>query len=198
MKHTLKLALASLLLACSSLASAAIYHVDVDTSSIDGQGGFVGFGLNGTGAPFVNAIISQFLGASLGALDVDGTFNVFGDLSSSLKLDSHDLNQLTQGVVFGNKLQFDVEFTADQDLSNSGTSFAFSVLDKNFAALLGNDPSGIVVQAEFTPGTALNFSSNMAAAAITPVPEPETYALMGLGLLGLAMRRKRGVFARVS
>jgi ABC-type amino acid transport substrate-binding protein len=192
MNRTLKLALASLLLACSSLASAAIYHVDVDTSSIDGQGGFVGFGLNGTGAPFVNATISQFFGAHLGALDSDGTFNVLGDLSSSLKLDSHFANQLTQGVVFGKKLQFDVDFAADQDLSNLGTSFTFSILDNNFAALLGNDPDGYVVRAEFTPGTALSFTSNTAAATISPVPEPETYALIGLGLLGLGLRRKRG------
>jgi PEP-CTERM motif len=191
MNHILKLALASLLVACSSMASAAVYRVDVDTSSIDGRGGFVGLGLNGTGAPYVSALVSQFLGASLGAFDADATFNVVGDLSSTLKLDSHFVNQLTQGVVFGKKLQFEVEFVEDQGLSNLGTSFTFSVLDNNFAAILGNDPDGYVVRAEFTPGAALSFTSNTLAATITPVPEPETYALLGLGLLGIGMQRRK-------
>ncbi|NHQ86941.1 PEP-CTERM sorting domain-containing protein [Iodobacter sp. HSC-16F04] len=192
MKNTLKLALAGLFLACSSMASAAAYHINLDTSSIDGKDGFIAFGLNGlSDSPFVGALLSQYRGSSLGLIDADNTFNVQGDLNTSLKFDNRLLNQFTQGLIFGKQLQFDVEFTDSRDEFGSGTSFTFAVLDKNYAGILGNDPYGIVAQADFIPGAALDFKVNTSLATVTPVPEPETYALMGLGVLGLALRRKR-------
>ncbi|AZN37481.1 NF038129 family PEP-CTERM protein [Iodobacter ciconiae] len=196
MKHTLKLALAGLFLACSSLASAAMYHVNVDTRTLDGQGGFVAFGLNGlSDSPLLSALVSQYRGSSLESIDIDNTFNVSGHLSSVLKLENRELNQFTQGVIFGKQLQFDVEFAGEQSLIGSGTRFALALYDRSFAALLSNDPTGAAVLAEFTSGQAVDFKTITDAqgnimATITPVPEPETYALVGLGLLGLVMRRR--------
>ncbi|MFC7419075.1 NF038129 family PEP-CTERM protein [Iodobacter arcticus] len=192
MNHALKLALASLLLACSSMASAAIYHVDIDTTSLEGQGGFVALGLNGlSDSPWVRALVSQYRGASLGAVDAGNTFNAVGQLQTTLKLENTLPNQFTQSVVFGKKLQFNIEFEGNTAPLGSGTSFAFSLFDQSANALLSNDPSGAIVFAEFTPGQALDFKSLNAAATITPVPEPETYALLGLGLLGLGLQHRR-------
>ena len=39
--------------------------------------------------------------------------------------------------------------------------------------------------------TLQSFSVNLNATAVTPVPEPETYALISVGLLGLLMARRR-------
>ncbi|QBC43417.1 NF038129 family PEP-CTERM protein [Iodobacter fluviatilis] len=201
MKHTLKLALAGLTLVCSSMVSAAMYQVDVDTRTLEGQGGFVALGLNGlSDSPLVRALVSRFRGSSFGRVDDSNTFNVFGQLSSTLKFDNLQANQFTQGVVFGKKLQFNVEFAESNSVIGSGTSFAFSLLDKNYGSLLSADPSGVAVLAEFTPGSATSFNSLLradgnAVATITPVPEPETYALIGLGLLGLLIqRRKRSAY----
>ncbi|MDW5417349.1 NF038129 family PEP-CTERM protein [Iodobacter sp. CM08] len=197
MKHILKLALAGLALVCSNMASAAMYQVDVDTRALEGQGGFVALGLNGlSDSPLVRALVSQFRGSSFGLVDNSNTFNVLGQLSSTLKLDNLQPNQFTQGVIFGKKLQFNVEFAESNSVIGSGTSFAFSLLDKNYGSLLSADPSGVAVMAEFTPGSATSFNSLLradgkAVATITPVPEPETYALIGLGLLGLAMQRRK-------
>ena len=45
----------------------------------------------------------------------------------------------------------------------------------------------------YVVGKAINVQTGAVAGFVTPVPEPETYALMmgGLGLVGAAVRRKK-------
>ena len=204
MQHALKLTLAGLLLACSSLASASLYHIELDTSALDSRSGFVSLGLNGLAdSPFVSAVIKEFSGATLGAPDADNSFGTTGLLSNTLTLDNRVLNLFTQSLTFGKKLQFDVEFGGDWQPASlgSGTSFAFSLLDKQYAPVLGFGPNGEAVAANFTQGKNLEVirftDPNGNGTILTPVPEPETYALIGIGLLGLALqRRKRSLYGQ--
>jgi hypothetical protein len=76
----------------------------------------------------------------------------------------------------------------------SGQLLSSAALPASFGSSAGAGISGIFRTTDF--GSIINYSANLTS--LTPVvmavPEPETYAMMlaGLGMLGMAARRKRG------
>jgi hypothetical protein len=193
MKQWQKNLAALCLLALSTLANATAWRVDVDTSSIAQQNGLVYFSLASLlDSPPIEASVSQFNGA-LGAVEFqDGA--VSGSLSQQIKLSNQGgsaSSYLAQALIFGQKLSFVLNFSGDwqQTPSQDGSSFVVQLLDSNYTPLLGNT-SGSIFELNSVAYTPL-VTELGATTVVTPVPEPESYALLGLGLVALLVRRKQ-------
>lgn len=188
------------------------YHVSVDTSSINGQSGFLDLQFNpgGNTAKLATATVTNFTPAgNLQPLDPN---NVQGDVTGSLPgplaLTNDTFNDYFQGFTFGTSIAFDLTLSGpalDSPGGNFGSSFALSLYDSTGTLpLLTNAVNGSVLTTNLNANgttTAIpspNAGGGPPVAAATPatsaVPEPSSLLLLSMGslsLLGYGFSRKR-------
>ena len=184
-------------------ASADMYQVTVNTSSLAGGSGNLDFQFNpGPGTtPAATALVSNF--SSDGSLIPPAalTGDASGSLPGTLTLDNGTaFNDYFQPFTFGTTITFDVTLSGGVDVSDTtGSSFAFSLYDAGgVTPLLTTDPSGSVLTVNLntdgsttllrfpaTPGELTTVGPLQAA-----VPEPSTLTLALLGLGGACARQR--------
>lgn len=205
-------ALALALSALASLASAATYHVELDTSGFVatyGSSGWIDLQFNpgNSNTPLASVTLSDFVGfGDAASAQINGA--VSGSLATGYTIANTDpsgWNDLFHAVNFGGKIAFSVTFSGDADPGQGGnqSTFAVGLMNADADTYLGtSDASGSLVQLNWTAGVTAGAGSVAAApllatptipAVAAPVPEPESWAMMaaGLALLGLARRRKQ-------
>jgi len=207
MRERISLLVASVL-CFGSLASADIYDVTVNTSSISGTAGSLDFNFNpgpfGTQSASLQLLNFMSNGTLAGGPTLTGDVAV--TMPATLTFDNGTgFNDYFEGFTFGTTLSFDASLygpalSAPDGVSTSGSTFAFSM----FSDAAGTVPTLTTDTTDgfaFTVGvnldgttTVTNFSSQTAVAPVTTsTPEPGSSALLitGLSLLWLLRRRQQ-------
>lgn len=198
-------ALALALSACASLASAAsVFQIEIDTSSLVASHGSSGwldmqFNPGNANTPYAQAFLSNFSGfGDPASAEVAG--NVTGSLGAGYVIGNDGVggyNDLFHAVNFGGKVGFTVSFSGDLDPASAGlgSAFAVSLLSNSFEQLGTSDPAGALVVLNWTSlgSAAATPLNNQIGAAVSAVPEPQTWLMLGAGLalLGGVARRRR-------
>lgn len=176
----------------SAMAVPTSYHINVDTSSLSGDGlfslSFTGFGTSAANT----AITSNFTGNASGAPLLTGA--VSGDLASTATfIGGTNEAFLDQLVTFGGWFGLDV--IIDSAFLGDVNSFAVQLYNVDYSDLIGANPNVAVIDLSLETGSV--FTTNAAFATITvndaaAVPEPGQWLLMlsGLLLLGAMVRRR--------
>jgi hypothetical protein len=197
--------LALALSTCASLASAATYHISLDTSSFADSGWIdVMFNAGNTDSAAAQVYLSDFVGFGDSAT-ASTIGSVGGSLASGYTIANNDpggLNDLFHEVNFGGVISFNVSFSgaADPAQTASGSVFSVALFNYDQNAVLGTtDPFGSLVQLNWSPAVSGSAGSVVAtplvndiATMATAVPEPSTWLMLGAGLalVGLARRRR--------
>ena len=194
-----RVALAVTLAAGSSLASAAVIHVNVDSSNFGVSSGYIDmqFGASqAPGIPLETALVTNMVGFDpLAFIDSWGVTPVTGGYL--FRNDTE--NDLFHAVTFGGLLSFDLSFAGAIDpFSLMSSHFTVSAFNEAFAPLGQYDPNrGSLADFVWTPAISSavdgNISVSISDAAVTFVPEPADSLLMGagLGIMALVLRRRR-------
>lgn len=193
MLHTLvtfvrRAALAVALAATSSIAAAGTIHVSIDTSVFDADSGYLDFALSSTGGvPLATATISNFAGFAKATRDDSVSFG-FGENGADYVLRNDTANYLSHAVDFGGELSFDLTFAGEYDEAQSYLShFAVWVLDSDFLPLGNYNPNNFaLLEYRWTPSPVAGGQGSVGT-----VPEPGILLLMGTGVAGMLLARRR-------
>jgi hypothetical protein len=201
-----------LLLCSASIASAApiTYDATVDTSSVSGMAGALDFQFN-PGPLVTQAASLQILNfASNGALAANPalTGDVAGTLPGTLTFNnSTAFNDYFTGFTYGSALSFEARLdgpalSSPDGVSASGSTFAFSMFSDAAGTIpaLTTNAAGFAftIDVNLDGTTSLtNYSSQTTVVPITSaIPEPSTLALLGVGVIGLGIMRRRATQTR--
>lgn len=192
----------ALLASTSSLAST--WYVNVDTSLLNGQTGYLDFQFlpGDASAPPATASIAAFTTtgtnvAASPALSGD----VIGDLNSTVILgNSQFFNDLLQGFTFGTNLSFSVNLDlpiASPDPMASGTAFSLWLYDASYNALLSDPAWGATLVLDLKGSGVVDVLAKSNAVSLSPtapvpVPLPGSIGLLLGSISALSLTFGKG------
>jgi hypothetical protein len=188
-------------------ATADVYNVTIDTSSISGNSGFLDFQFNpgNTPPPLGTVTISNFSGGQIGSGELRMGDVSAGTLPSSISINNtSSYNDYYTPFTYGSSLSFKLSFSGSALTSPNVSSFAFSLLDNANpqAGLLTSNPDStafwidvgkVNVGDNKTSLTNFGMLPGAGSVVMAAVPEPEEYAmmLMGAGMVAFQVKRKQ-------
>jgi hypothetical protein len=198
MKKLLLITSALLLTCAAAHADTVTYAVSVDTSSQNGNKGYIDLELNAgsLSAADVMATVSGFSGAVADSGDLF-TLGTNGTLPGDVSFDNQTPNDYFEALTFGDTINFNVTLSGPgvsptgSISSDAGTDFQLEFLDPSQSSFLfTNDPNGpAAIIAIGNDGTASVEAQTGTAIAATP--EPGTMSLVGLGGVLMLVARRR-------
>jgi len=198
------LVIAFVLLITGSAFASLSYDVTVDTSSLNGQGGYLYLQYDPLNGLASTATVSNFAtNGTLGAQDTVDVVNgsaVKGTLLSGSVVfaNTNGVNDYNHAITFGNSLSFLLSFNSTPGAPAGGVStFSLGL----FGDALGSTPLMNTNGGNTAPGTVIDVNLQndgttsvdqyVQQATATPTPIPAAAYLFGSGLLGLVgIRRK--------
>ena len=196
-----RIALAVTLAASSSLASAAVIHVAVDSGNFGVATGYLDMQMTTNAGPLTTALVSN-----MGGFDPSAFIDAVGvtQTADGYLFRNDTFGDVFHAVNFGGILSFDLTFESVIDpLGLYPSLFLVSAFDDNFS-LLGNvDPArGSLAEFIWTPSASSAVDGNLDVSisdpSVTFVPEPAGSLLMGVGLAAVAVALRRRASAAVA
>jgi opacity protein-like surface antigen len=201
----LLVAVTSLLLGSLAAADAVSYHVTVNTSSINGQSGYLDFSLLPSAFDSQLATVQVLNFGTDGVVSANPAFltgDASGMLPGTISLDNATFfNDYFQDFTFGNSLSFDLllggpALESPDGVASGGSTFTFGMFaNDQVTPLLSTSPNGEALDVNVNLDGTASYTTYPAAAgqpsAVQVVPEPASLTLLVSGAFGLLMFRKR-------